>query len=65
MGKDNRWIQNAINPATKGALHNALHVAQGAKIPMSKLKKAEHSNNKLLAQRARFAATLRKLNHKK
>ena len=58
------WIQKAINPATKGALHKALHVKQGQKIPLSKLRKAEHSSNKKLAARARFAETLRKFHHK-
>jgi len=59
MGGKN-WIQAAINPAHKGALHRALHVPQGKKIPMKKLIKAEHSRNPMTARRARLAATLRK-----
>lgn len=54
------WIKDAINPAHKGALHKELHVPKGKKIPMSKIKKAEHSKSPLLRKRAVLAATLRK-----
>jgi hypothetical protein len=43
----------------KNALHKQLHVPMGKKIPMSALKKAEHSKNPTLAKRARLAETLR------
>jgi hypothetical protein len=52
-----KWIQNAIK--RKGALHRELGVKAGEKIPEKKLKKAEHSKNKKLAKRARFAEELK------
>ena len=59
MEKDKKFIQKAIKHP--GALHKALHVKEGEKIPLSKIKKAEHSKNPTLAKRANFADTLRKL----
>ncbi len=53
------WIQNAINPSKKGALHKSLGVPPGKKIPMSKIKKAEHSKSPLLRKRANLAETLK------
>jgi hypothetical protein len=52
-----KWIQGAIKHP--GALHKALHVPAGEKIPMAKIKKAEHSSNPKLAKRAHMAETLR------
>ena len=57
------WIQKAINPSKKGALHKALGVPVGQRIPMSKIKKAEHSKSPLLRKRANLAETLKKLHH--
>lgn len=57
------WIQGAINPSKKGALHKSLGVAPGKKIPLSKIKKAEHSKSPLLRKRANLAETLRKFHH--
>lgn len=54
-----KWIQGAIKQP--GALHRALHVPQGDKIPEKKLSKAAHSENPMLAKRARLAQTLKKL----
>lgn len=54
-----KWIQN-MN-MKKGALHKSLNVKEGEKIPESKLKKAEHSKNPVVAKRARLAETLKKL----
>jgi hypothetical protein len=59
MGGKN-WIQNAINPATKGALHRSLHVPLDKKIPMKKLDAASKKGGKL-GKRARLAETLRKM----
>jgi len=53
------WIQSAINPKNKGALHRELGVPMGKKIPAKKLEKATHSSNPTLAKRARLAKTLR------
>ena len=54
-----KWIQGAIKH--KGALHKALGVPEGKKIPEKKLKKAEHSKSPLLRRRANLAETLKKL----
>ena len=58
---DGKWIQGAIKHP--GALHKALHVPEGEKIPAKKLKKAEHSKNPLMAKRAHLAETLGKMHH--
>ena len=57
-----KWIAGAIKKP--GALHKALGVAKGKKIPESKLKKAEHSKNPKTAKRAKLAETLKSF-HKK
>lgn len=54
-----KWIQKAIKQP--GALHKALHVKKGEKIPEAKLKKAEHSKNPTTRKRAHLAETLKKL----
>ena len=53
------WIAGAIKHP--GALHKALHVKEGEKIPAKKLAKAEHSSNPKLAKRAHLAETLKGL----
>lgn len=55
MGKN--FIARAIRHP--GALRKELHVKKGEKIPEKKLEKAEHSKNKKLAKRARFAEELK------
>lgn len=60
-GGDN-WIAGAIKKP--GALHKALGVPKGEKIPEKKLEKAENSDNPKLAKRARLAETLKGF-HKK
>ena len=47
----------------KGALHKELGVAQGSKIPHSKLVKAAHSPNTLERKRAQFALNAAKWKH--
>jgi hypothetical protein len=54
-----KWIQGAIKHP--GALHKALHVPEGEKIPAKKLAKAAHSDNPKLAKRAHLAQTLKGL----
>ena len=54
-----KWIQNAISHP--GALHTALHVPQGQKIPAAKIEKATHNSNPTLAKRANLAQTLGKM----
>lgn len=53
-----KWIQGAIKHP--GALHRALHVSMGKKIPAAKLARAAHAKGRL-GRRARLAQTLRKL----
>ena len=55
VAESEKWIQNAVNPAHKGGLHKALHVAQGEKIPKAKIDKATHSKNPKLRHMAQFA----------
>ena len=52
-----KWIAAAIKHP--GALHQALHVPQGQRIPAGKLAKAAHSTNPTLERRARLAQTLK------
>ncbi len=58
-----KWIQQAINPAKKGALKKTLGVKKGGKIPVEKLKAAAKKGGKT-GQRARLAMTLSKLKKK-
>ncbi len=55
------WIQDAVNPNKKGALRKTLGIKKGETIPMSKLKKAEHSPNAKTRKRAVLAETLKSL----
>lgn len=51
-----KWIQGAIKHP--GALHKALHVPEGKKIPSKKLTEAKHSQNPTMRRRAALAQTL-------
>ncbi len=53
------WIAGAIKKP--GALHRALGVPQGEKIPAKKLAKAAHSDNPTMSRRANLAKTLKKM----
>ncbi len=55
--KSKKWIQKA--DIKKGALHRALHVPQGEKIPEDKLEAAEHSENPKIRKEASLAETLK------
>ena len=55
-----KWIQDSINPEKKGALHRALGVPEGKKIPEKKLEKAEHSKNLTTKRRAIWAENVKK-----
>lgn len=57
LAKGGNWIAGATQ--NKGALHRALGVPQGEKIPASKLEKAEHSKNPTMRKRAALAKTLK------
>ena len=58
MAKD-RWISGAIKKP--GALHRALGVPEGQKIPAKKMAKAAKSSNPLMRKRVNLARTLGKL----
>lgn len=55
MAKD--WIKGAIK--RPGALHKALGVPQGEKIPPKKMSKAAHSTNPRVRKEASLAKTLK------
>jgi len=54
---NDHWIQGAIKRA--GALHRALNVPDGKKIPERKIEKAEHSSNDRVRREAVLAETLK------
>lgn len=54
------WIKGAIKKP--GALHRALGVPEGKKIPAKKMAKAEHSKSPLMKKRVALAKTLGKMN---
>ncbi len=56
MHEKKMFIKSAIKHP--GALHKALHVAEGHKIPAKKLQKAEHSANARVKKMAVLAKTL-------
>lgn len=51
-----KWIQGMH--MEKGALHRALHVPEGEKIPEKKMEKAEHSQNAHMRKMAHLSETL-------
>ena len=53
------WIAGAIK--RPGALHRALGVPQGTKIPAKKMSKALHSSNPRVRKEANLAKTLGKM----
>jgi hypothetical protein len=56
-----KFIQKAIK--RPGALHRALGVPQGQRIPLAEIEKASHAPGRL-GRQARFAQTLASLNKK-
>jgi hypothetical protein len=58
---ERKWIKGAIKH--KGALHKALGVPEGEKIPKSKLQAAEKKGGKV-GREARLAENLSHLSHK-
>jgi hypothetical protein len=58
LDEKKNWIAGAIK--RPGALHTALHVPQGEKIPAGKLEAAAHKKGKV-GQEARLAKTLKGL----
>lgn len=62
MTEKKKWIGEVVK--RPGALRSKLGIKTGQKIPMNKLKKAEHSENPLTRKQANLAETLKKI-HKK
>lgn len=58
-----KWIANAIK--RPGALHRALGVPEGEKIPAEKLAAAKHSKNPRIRREAALAHTLSGFHHHK
>lgn len=54
-----KWIAGAIKKP--GALHRALGVPEGEKIPAKKMAKAAHSSSPLMRKRVALAKTLKHL----
>lgn len=54
-----KWIAGAVKHP--GCLHREMGIPAGKDIPEKKLAKAEHSDNPLLAKRARLARTLKSM----
>lgn len=57
-----KWIAGAIKHP--GALHRALGVPEGEKIPAGKMAKARNSDNPRVAKMAALAHTLGGMHHK-
>jgi hypothetical protein len=55
------WIAGAIK--RPGALHRALHVPEGEKIPAKKMAKARSSDNPRMRRMAALAHTLKGFHH--
>lgn len=53
-----------IGPVKEGALHKALGISSGSKIPAKALQKAKNSDSGLMRKRANFAINAKKWNHK-
>jgi hypothetical protein len=62
--RSRKWIQKAIKPSKKGALHKALHVPAGKKIPLKTLRAAARKKG-VTGKRARLALTMRGFKHSK
>lgn len=60
----NPRLYRSLHHLRKGGLHRALGISENEVIPKSKVEAATHSENKHLAQMARFAQTMGKWNKK-
>lgn len=59
-----KWIKKAVGE-NKGALHRALGVPEGEKIPAGKMAKAAHSKDPTIRKEAALAKTLKGFSHGK
>jgi hypothetical protein len=55
LDRENRAAGVHIKPTHKGLLHEDLGIPEGQPIPMSRIKKAEHSADPAERKRAQFA----------
>lgn len=62
MARRKRWIAGAVRH--RGALHRALGVPLGQRLPLSLVRRAARAPGKL-GRRARLALTLRKLRRRR
>ena len=62
MAEKKNWIAGAVK--NKGALHRALNVPEGKKIPAKKMAKAAKSKSPKLRKEVALARTLGKLRKK-
>lgn len=62
MAKSKKWIKGATK--NKGALHHALKVPEGEKIPAAKLATATNSDDPKVRKEAALAKTLKSFKDK-
>jgi hypothetical protein len=62
-GGGKHWIAGATK--NKGALHRALGVPEGKKIPAAKMRRAEHAKSGKVRKEAALAETLKGMHHKR
>lgn len=58
---DKHWIQQATGGSHRGALHRALGVPEGQKIPPAKMAQAAKSTNPRIEHMVALAHTLRSM----
>lgn len=61
---EKKWIQKALPKSSRGALHRALGVKEGKKIPAKKLAKAAKSKSPKIRKEVALAKTLKKFKKK-
>ena len=59
-----KWIQRAVKPEKRGALHRQLGIPLGEAIPLAVLRDAARAEG-LLGRRARFALNVRGLRRRR
>jgi hypothetical protein len=62
MATKKNWVAGVVAKMVPGALHRALHVPMGQKIPMDKLRAAAKKPG-VTGRRARLAITMRGFKH--
>lgn len=57
---DDKWMQKAAGPISKGGLHRSLGIPQGQKIPAARIAEAKRSKNPRIRQQATLAQSFAK-----